>query len=209
MARLRMERVSWTERALWAAFLAVAVAPLALQPPPEEVARLYVDAINRGDVEAALGLTTTDVVIRPALGGYDYRREEAREVLEWRAALHERWRVDTWALDAEEGEVRIGFELENDAWRLLAPPPRLEVVLDVRAGRLASESIRAGAEVLREPLVPFLVWARARRPLELEKAWRNDRPVRGADAASQLLELLREWRATAETLAASAAVPQP
>ncbi|HUF90456.1 MAG TPA: hypothetical protein VMR66_10825 [Gemmatimonadota bacterium] len=209
MAWIRIERVTWAERALWAAFVVASVAPVALQPAPEEIARSYVAAINRGDVDAALALTTTDFVIRPVLGGYYYRREEARKVLEWRAALNERWRVVSWAYDPRDREVYGLFEVTNDAWRLIAPPPTMEVVLVMREGGLLMEGIRTGARDLRRPLEPFLAWAGEERPLALGRVWRNRQPVLDEEAAGRLLELVRAWRAAEGSVAEAPAPAQP
>jgi len=209
MAWIRIERVTWAERALWAAFVAVSVAPVALQPTPEEIARSYVAAINRGDVDAALAVTTTDVVIRPVLGGYHYRREEARKVLQWRATLNERWRAVSWVYDPRDREVHGRFEVTNDAWRLIAPPPTMEIVLVMREGAVLMEGIRTGAQDLRRPLRPFLDWAGVERPLALGRVWRNGRPVLDEEAAGRLLDLVRAWRAAEGTVAEATARAQP
>lgn len=201
MGWIRIERVTWAERALWAALVLVSIAPVVLQPSAEEVARAYVAAVDRGDVDAALDLTTTDFVLRPLLGGYYYRREAARPVFEWRAALHERWRVVSWDYNSAEREVHADLEITNDAWMLAGSRPLVEVVLVVRDGRILTETIRTGEKELGRDLKPFLVWASAERPQELARAWRRKGPLRRADAAARLLELLREWRAAREVAA--------
>lgn len=178
MAWIRTERVTWGERALWAAFVAASVVPTALRPASGTIARDYVAAINRGDVE-----------------------EEARRVLEWRAALHERWRVVSWEYDSRDREVHALVEISNDAWRLVAPPPALDVVLVMREGGMLVEGIRTCTQGLRRPLQPFLHWASRERPLALGRVWLNGRPVPGAESATELLDLLRAWRAADGTVA--------
>lgn len=209
MERLRIECVTWAERALWLGLIALSVAPIAIRPAPEAIARGWVDAINRGDVDAALALTTTDIVIRPALGGYYYRRERVREVLEWRAALNERWKVVSWEYDGRDREVHVRFELANDAWALVTPPPNLEAVLVLGGGGLLAESIRSGSDDLRRPLAPFLAWAREEHPLQLGMVWLNGQPVLDREAAVRLLDLLRAWRAAEGAVAGTAFPGQP
>lgn len=210
MGWIRIERVTWAERALWTAFVVASLAPVALQPAPEEIARSYVEAINRGDVNAALALTTTDFVIRPVLGGYFYRAEAARNVLEWRAALNERWRILDLAYEEESGMVRIRFELENDAWRVLGPPIVLEGVLAMRGRRVLSETVGPGGRGdLGTALEPFLAWAGEERPLTLGRVWRNRQPIRSEEAAGRLLDLVRAWRAATGPVAEAPAAAQP
>jgi hypothetical protein len=199
MVGFRFERVTWAERALWAAFVAVSVASVALKPGAEEVARGYVAAVNRGDVEAALDMTATDFVLRPALGGYYYRREPARQVLKYRAALNERWRVLSWAYNGQE--IHADLEVTNDAWTLLESRPQLSVILVVRNGRLLVETIRTDPNSMRRTLQPFLEWASAERPWELSRVWRGGQLVRTADSALRLVVLLREWRAASDRVA--------
>jgi hypothetical protein len=180
---------------VWAGLVLGSVAPLALQPSPEAVARAYVDAVDRGDVDAALDLTSTDFVLRPSLGGYYYRSDEARAVLEHRAALRERWQVISWEYDREDREVHAWVEMTNDAWNVLGVRPRVEVVLVLRASRLIVEQPRTDSKELRRALDPFLAWAAAERPEELALVWQRGQPVRRAEAAPRLVALLEAWRA--------------
>jgi hypothetical protein len=102
MGWLRIERGTWAERALWAALVVVSIAPVALQPQAEEVARAYVAAVDRGDVDAALELTAERFLLNPQLDSTLYPRPQARLVLEWRAALHERWRIVSWRYNSTQ-----------------------------------------------------------------------------------------------------------
>ena len=206
MGWFRIERVTWVERALWTAFVVASVAPVALQPGDEEVARAYVAAMNRGDVDAALDLTTTDIVLRPALGGYYYRRESVRQVLEYRAALNERWRVLAWDYNGQE--IYADMEVTNDAWTLVNLRPTISVVLVVRNGRLLAETTRSAPDSMGRALEPFLVWASAQRPRALDLVWQAGRPVWRADSAKWLVRLLREWRAAREAVDGASAREQ-
>lgn len=208
MGWARIERVTWAERALWAALVLVSIAPVVLQPSAEEVARAYIAAVDRGDVDAALDLTTTDFVLRPVLGGYYYRREEAGRVLEWRAALNERWRVVGWEHDPVGQEVRAEVEVMNDAWSLVGSRPRVNLFLSFRDHRLLIEQVRAEPKDLQRALQPFLEWASAAQPRELTLVWRRGQPVRTADSALRLVVLLREWRAARDEVAAGSAQGQ-
>ncbi|MGH7567213.1 MAG: hypothetical protein ACREK2_10325 [Gemmatimonadota bacterium] len=202
MGWVRIERVTWAERALWAGLVLVSIAPLALQPAPEAVARAYIAAVDGGDVEAALDLTATDFVLRPVLGGYYYRREVAGRVLEWRAALNERWQVVGWEYDPVGQEVRAEVEVMNDAWSLVGSRPRVNLFLSFRDNRLLTEQVRAEPKDLQRALQPFLEWASTAQPLELTRVWRHGQPVRTADSALRLVVLLREWRAARDKVAA-------
>lgn len=195
MELIRWERVTWAERAVWAGLVLGSVTPLLLQPAPEAVARAYVEAVDRGDVDAALDLTSTDFVLRSWGGGYYYRREKARPVLEYRAALHERWRVVAWEYDPEDHAAYAGIEVTNDAWDLVGIRPRLELVLVLRGSRLILEQPRADPKELRRAFDPFLAWAAAERPAELARVWVRGQPLQGADAARELVALLEAWRA--------------
>jgi hypothetical protein len=198
MGWLRIERVTWAERALWTALVLVSIAPTALQPAPEAVARAYVEALNRGDVDAALELTDEDFVLNPELDSSLSRRPQARQVLEWRAALNERWRILSWRYNSSQREVHAVVEITNDAWMLIDSRPVVEVVLVIRTGYLIVEQARIESKELRRALRPFLEWASADRPAELGRVWRDRGPRWGADPARGLLALLREWRATRE-----------
>ncbi|HEY7472031.1 MAG TPA: hypothetical protein VIE68_06755 [Gemmatimonadota bacterium] len=209
MAWMRIDRVSWTERALWAALVGGSVAPLALRPGPEDVARAYVAAVNRGDVEAAMGLTGEDFVMRPHMSGYSYGRESARDVLEWRAALHESWRVVSWDYDPVLREVDAVVEISNDAWRLVGARPEVEVVLVVRNGRLDLETARRESGELRWAVQGFIDWVSANRPRELARVWRNGHLLRRGDAARALVRLLEAWRAAEAPVAAAPERAQP
>lgn len=195
MGWFRIERVTWVERALWAGLILGSVAPLAIRPAPEAVARAYVEAVNRGDVGAALDLTSTDFVLRPSLGGYYYRRDEAQAVLEYRAALHEQWRVVGWEYVAEVHEVHALVEVTNDAWEILGVRPRVELVFLFWNSRLIVEQVREDPQELRRALAPFLAWATAERPRELALVWDRGQPLRRKDAARRLVALLADWRA--------------
>jgi hypothetical protein len=190
---IRIDRVTWAERALWTALVAAAIAPVALKPSIDEVARAYVDAINRGDVDAALAVTASEIVIRPFLGSEHRGAEGARQVLEYRAALNERWRVFSWEDTGKE--VHAGVEVTNDAWVLLGAHPRMTVILVVRNGVLMYELARTEHRPIRRALRPFLRWAEEERSVELGAVWRDGELVWHAEAASPLLALLREWRA--------------
>jgi hypothetical protein len=174
--------------------LLASVAPLVLQPAPEAVARAYVDAVDRGDVDAALDLTSTDFVLRPALGGYYYRHEKARPVLEYRAALHERWRVVGWEYDPVDHAAYARIEVTSDAWDLLDLRPRLDLLLILRGSRLIMEQPRDDSKELRRALDPFLAWAAAERPAELARVWARGAPLQRPDAARGLVALLEAWR---------------
>lgn len=194
MTWFRIERVTWAERALWLGLVLGSVTPLALRPAPEAVARAYVEAVNRGDPGAALDLTSTDVALRPSLGGYYHRRDQVRTVLEFRAALNERWRVVEWRYGAEDREVHALVEVTNDAWEVLGIRPQVELVLVVRNARLAGELTRMDSQELRRALEPFLAWAAAERPRDFARVWYGGQPVRRKDAARRLVALLAAWR---------------
>lgn len=198
MGRLRIERVTWTERALWAALVLVSIAPVALQPKAEDVARAYVAAVDSGDVDAALELTSEAFVLNPELDQRLYKRPQARQVLEWRAALNERWRVVSWRYNSVQREVHAIVEITNDAWMLLDCRPVVEIVLVVRSGHLTVEQARIESKDLRRSLRPFLEWASTDRPAELNMVWRRPGPRWGAEPARGLLDLLREWRTVRE-----------
>lgn len=200
MGLIRRARVTWAERAVWAGLVLASVAPLVLQPAPEAVARAYVDAVDRGDVDAALDLTSTDFVLRPALGGYYYRREQARLVLEYRAALHERWRVVAWEYDAEDHAAYAAIEITSDVWDRLETRPRIELVLLLRGSQLIVEQPRADARELRRALDPFLAWAAAEYPAELARVWARGTPLHRADSARLLVALLDAWKRGREPL---------
>ena len=196
MGWIRIERVTWAERVVWVALVAAAIAPVALKPSVDEVARAYVDAINREDIDAAMAVTGTELVMRPLLGGEYRGAREARQVLEYRAALNERWRVLSW-MDTGK-EVHAGVQVRNDAWTLVGINPRIEVILVVRNGRLLFELARADDTPIRSALQPFLQWAAEKRSRELGSVLRErGRFLWHPDAARQLLALLGEWR-TAE-----------
>ena len=195
MSWIRIDRITWAERALWAALVAGAIAPVALMPDAEEVARAYVAAVDQGNVEAAVALTAERFVLNPELDGRLLRKPEARGVLEWRAALHERWRTISWRYNPTQREVHTVVEITNDAWELLDVRPVVEVVLVARNGELVVEQARIESQELRRALAPFLDWAAEERSQELDRVWRERGPRWVAAAAGGLLALLREWRA--------------
>lgn len=195
MGWLRIDRVTWAERALWAALVTVAAAPVALMPHPEEVARDYVAAVARGDIEAAVALTGERFFLNPELDGRQLRMPEARGVFEWRAALNERWRMISWTYDPEDGEVKTVVEITNDAWELLGCRPVVEIVLVARSGEMVVEQARIESPELRSALAPFLAWAGVERRDELDRVWRKRGPRWDAASAGGLLTLLEEWRA--------------
>ena len=207
MGWMRIDRMTWAERALWAAFVVGSVAPVALAPTREEVALGYLETINRGDVEAALDRMATDVVMRPPLGGQYTGRDQARGVLEYRAALHEQWHIIRWDFTGQE--VHADIEVTNDAWSLVETRPTVNVTLVARNGLLLLESIRSNDRRLRRPLDPFLAWAAARRPVELNRVWQQGQPVRSRDSALQLVRLLREWRSAGAPVAVATGRGQP
>lgn len=207
MGWMRIDRVTWAERALWAAFVVGSVAPLALAPTREEVARGYLEAINRGDAEATLAHMAPDVVMRPPLGGQYGGREQARGVLEYRAALHEQWLINRWDFTGQE--VHADIEVTNDVWSLVETRPTVSVTLVTRDGLLLLESTRSNDQRLRRPLEPFLAWAAAHRPAELNRVWQQGQPVRSRDSALQLVRLLREWRAAGAPVAVATGRGQP
>ena len=195
MGWIRIDRVTWAERALWMALVTAAIAPVALMPDPEDVARQYVAAVGRGDVEGAVALTGDRFFLNPELDGRLLRMPEARGVLEWRAALNERWRTVSWRYTPDQREVHTVVEITNDAWELIDCRPMVEVVLVVRSGELIVEQARIESQELRRALAPFLAWAEAERPDELARVWRERGPRWDAAAARGLLALLQEWRA--------------
>lgn len=196
MSWIRIDRVTWAERALWAALVAAAIAPVALMPGAEEVVRAYVAAVNRGDVDAAMELTGPETVLRPVLGGGFYRGPEIRPVLEWRAALDERWRVVSWRPDSRQREVHALLEVSNRAWTVMDRRPVVQSIFVVREGRIRLDSaLGGGGRELRPALRPFLQWALEERPEELGRIWQDGHLVFGADAARDLTRLLQEWRA--------------
>lgn len=201
MGWIRIDRVTWAERGLWVALVAAAIAPVALMPDPEDVARDYVAAIGRGDVEAALALTGERFYVNPELDGRLLRGDDARGVLAWRAALQERWRPLSWDYNPVQREVHTVVEITNDAWELIGVRPVVEVVLVVRSGKLIVDQARVESRELRVALTPFLEWAAAERPAELGGVWRERGPRWSADAAGGLLALLREWRGGAPGVA--------
>ena len=197
MGWIGMNRVSWAERALWAALVAAAIAPVALMPSAEDVARAYIEALNRGDVDAAIELTGPETVLRPILGGGFYRGSEIRPVLEWRAALNERWRIVSWRPDSERREVHATIEVSNRAWSLAGERPTVRSIFVIRQGRVRLDStLGGGSKELRGHLRPFLRWVFEERPEELDSIWRKGRLVFGPEAAGDLVRLLEEWRAT-------------
>jgi hypothetical protein len=200
MAWLRIERVTWPERALWVALVVGSLAPTALRPGAEELALAYVAAINRGDVEAAMEVIGRDFVMRDVLGGYVYG-PAVRDALEYRAALNERWRVLAWEYDWRQREVHAQLQVTSDAWELVGSSPTAGMVYVVRDGQLLLERVRTGAREARRDLRPFLQWASAERPRELAVVWQDGKPVRNPAAAQRLLKLLREWKAAREPLA--------
>jgi hypothetical protein len=200
MAWLRIERVTWPERALWVALVVGSLAPTALRPGAEELALAYVAAINRGDVEAAMEVIGRDFVMRDVLGGYVYG-PAVRDALEYRAALNERWRVLAWEYDWRQREVHAQLQVTSDAWELVGSSPTVGMVYVVRDGQLLLERVRTGAREARRDLRPFLQWASAERPRELAVVWQDGKPVRNPAAAQRLLKLLREWKAAREPLA--------
>jgi hypothetical protein len=200
MAWLRIERVTWPERALWVALVVGSLAPTALRPGAEELALAYVAAINRGDAEAAMEVIGRDFVMRDVLGGYVYG-PAVRDALEYRAALNERWRVLAWEYDWRQREVHAQLQVTSDAWELVGSSPTVGMVYVVRDGQLLLERVRTGAREARRDLRPFLQWASAERPRELAVVWQDGKPVRNPAAAQRLLKLLREWKAAREPLA--------
>jgi hypothetical protein len=193
---IRIDRITWAERALWVALVAAAIAPVALMPSAEEVARAYIAALNRGDVDAAIELTSPETVLRPMLGGGFYRGSEIRPVLEWRAALDERWRVVWWRPDSERREVHAMMEVSNRAWLLAGRRPTVRSIFVVRQGRIRLHStLGGGSKELRSALRPFLQWVFEERPEELGSIWRQGHLVLSAEAAGDLVRLLEEWRA--------------
>jgi hypothetical protein len=200
MAWLRIERVTWPERALWVALVVGSLAPTALRPGAEELALAYVAAINRGDAEAAMEVIGRDFVMRDVLGGYVYG-PAVRDALEYRAALNERWRVLAWEYDWRQREVHAQLQVTSDAWELVGSSPTAGMVYVVRDGQLLLERVRTGAREARRDLRPFLQWASAERPRELAVVWQDGKPVRNPAAAQRLLKLLREWKAAREPLA--------
>ena len=201
MAWLRIERLTWAERALWVALIVGSVAPTALLPGAEDVVRAYLAAVDGGDIDAALALTSHDFVLGPPLGGYVRGSEAVRNALEYRAALNERWRVIDWEDDASQGQVHAVFLVTNDAWELVGSRPVLGVVYLVRDDRLLLERVYSGGHEARRELRSFLQWASAERPRDLAAVWQEGRPVRDPEAAPALLELLRAWKADRDPLA--------
>ena len=157
MGWIRIDRVTWAERALWAALVAAAIAPVALKPSIGDVARVYVDAINRGDVDAAMAVTAEGVAVRPIPGGRIDGPAATREMLEYRAALNERWRISSWRDTGKE--IHAGVEITNDAWTLIGAHPRTTVILVARNGRLLYELAQTDRQRMRQALQPFLRWA--------------------------------------------------
>jgi hypothetical protein len=200
MGWLRIERVTWPERALWVALVVGSLAPTALRPGAEEMALAYIEAIDRGDVDAALELTAPGFVMRDVLGGYVYG-SAVRDALEYRAALNERWLVLAWEYDWRRREVHAQLQVTSDAWELVGSRPRVTVIFVMRDGRLLLEGVRTGRKEARRDLRPFLAWASAERPRELAVVWQESGPVRDREAAEGLLELLRAWKADREPLA--------
>ena len=194
MGWIRIDRVSWAERALWVALVAAAIAPVALMPGAEEVALAYVAAVDQGDVQAALALTAEQFFLNPDLDRPFYGKAQARGVLEWRAALRERWRVVSWRYNPLQREVHTVVEISNDAWEILDIRPVVEVVFVVRNGELIVEQARIESRELRRALEPFLEWAAAERPAELDRAWGEMAPRWDSASARRLLALLGEWR---------------
>ncbi|HET7692873.1 MAG TPA: hypothetical protein VFM44_07300 [Gemmatimonadota bacterium] len=195
MSWIRRDRVTWAERGLWTALVAAAIAPVALQPDAEEVARAYVAAVDRGNVEAAVALTAERFVLNPDLDRRLLGMPEARGVLEWRAALHERWRTVSWRYNPTQREVHTEVEITNDAWELIDCRPVVEVVLVIRNGELIVEQARIESNELRRSLAPFLEWAADERPAELDRVWTEYGPRWDTASAERLLALLEEWRA--------------
>jgi hypothetical protein len=194
MAHVRMDRVTWVERVLWIASIVIILVLLALQPSPEEIALGYVNAINNGDLEGALAMTSDDVVLQLILGGYIYGKEQARPALEWRTALDERLRVLSWSYHPDAKEVHTEVEITNDAWDVLGIRPQTKITLVVRGRTLRADVARSDARPLRRSLEPFLAWAAENRQTEFARVWSNRQPIRTAEAARGLLKLLHEWR---------------
>lgn len=207
MAWLRIERVTWPERALWVALVLAFLAPTALRPGAEELALAYVAAINRGDVEAALEVVGPDFVMQDLLGGPVYG-PAVRDALEYRAALNERWQLLAWDYDWRQRQARAQIEVTSDVWELVGSRPRVIVLFVMRDGSLLLERARMGREEARRELRPFLAWAAAERPRDLADVWREGSPVRHPEAAEVLLELLRAWRADRDPLADGVESPQ-
>lgn len=208
MGWLRIERVTWPERALWVALVVGSLAPTALRPDAEDVVRAYLAAVDGGDTDAALALTSREFVLGPPLGGYVRGPEAVRDALEYRAALNERWRVIGWEHDASQGQVNAVFLVTSDAWEVVGLRPVLGVAYLVRDDRLLLERVHSGGHEARRELRPFLQWASAERPRELAAVWREGRPARDPEAAARWLALLRAWKAAREPLADDVESPQ-
>jgi hypothetical protein len=194
MGWIRIERVTWAERALWVALVAAAIAPVALMPGAEEVALAYVAAVDQGNVETAMALTAEQFILNPDLDRPVYRGPQAQGVLEWRSVLHERWRIVSWRYNPVQREVHTVVEISNDAWEILDCRPVVGVVLVVRNGEVIIERARIESRELRRALEPFLEWAAAERPVELDRVWGEIAPRWDAASARGLLALLHEWR---------------
>ena len=207
MAWLRIERVTWAERALWVVLVVGSIAPTVLRPGAEELALAYVAAIEHGDVDAALEVVARDFVMRDVLGGYVYGLA-VRDALEYRAALHERWQILAWEYDWRQREVQAEILVTSDSWELVGSRPRLSVLFVMRDGEILTERVRTGAREARQGLRPFLHWAAAERPGELAAVWFDGHPVRTAEAATRWLALLRAWRADGKPLADGLESPQ-
>jgi hypothetical protein len=184
---------------LWAMGAVVAcVAPILVGCGSSPAARYgaYEQAVNRGDIPAAMDIVADDFVFTgrggEAVGGRaDLQRDLERGAVFGRKLSSEDRRV-------RNGALHMIVTDRSAYYQLLGMEPRqYRLAVEVEGGKISAmtvgENLSEGPTE-REALPAFLTWARGQRRAEISKIYPVDRSENGTESGRIWLELLQLWR---------------
>ncbi len=156
----------------------------------------YEQAVNRGDVAAAMQIVADDFVFRTKTGESVGSRADLQRDLE-RGVVFGR-RLTSSDRRMRDGMLHLLATDENEYYRLLGMPPRTyELAVAVDNDRISAMTVgRTISEgpTEREALPPFLAWARGQHRDELNRVYPIDNCASGTESGQVWLDMLRLWR---------------
>lgn len=168
---------------------------------PEAIVRMFLQALERQDVEGALALLDDDFVFRDAAGSFAATKEELPAMLAWDAAAEGRPEIVGLSVSGDTVRTRI-VERNRFTELLDLEPWNVQATFVVREGRIVEEVAReltgdgpGFEERFHRALEPVRRWAAAERPAEAREVFEDGRVARYDGAtARRLMALIVAYR---------------
>lgn len=200
MRALDLRRITGLEALLWTLATVAPLILVARAPDPREVVDAYLAAIERGDVDAALGMLTSEAMLEVPFAGKYRGGDGARDALEWRAAAGYRLEIHrVLERDDSDGRLALAVREESRVLDLLGARQRYQSHYYVRGDRVRGEmwipTDRASDAAARDSLAAFERWLESEHPGERADLFARGQPRWSGRTADLWLTRLEEWRA--------------